>query len=150
MVGCRICSFDDPDIIDSIGIGNLSRRDVSREIPQQALVAPQDEGSGEEILFPSACAALYRRAMINEIGFFDGDFFAYAEDSDLGLRRKTSRLEGCCGCPGGCVSQVFPEQRELFISQGLPGGAESLLGCIEEFSSQNCNHAAFLHSTALL
>ena len=42
----------------------------------------------EEILFPSACAALYSRSMIDEIGFFDDDFFAYAEDSDLGLRGR--------------------------------------------------------------
>jgi len=42
----------------------------------------------EDILFPSACAALYRRSMIDEIGFFDDDFFAYAEDSDLGLRGR--------------------------------------------------------------
>ena len=40
----------------------------------------------EEILVPSACAALYKRAMIDETGFFDDDFFAYAEDVDLGLR----------------------------------------------------------------
>jgi GT2 family glycosyltransferase len=42
----------------------------------------------ENILFPSACAALYKRAMIDETGFFDDDFFAYAEDSDLGLRGR--------------------------------------------------------------
>ena len=42
----------------------------------------------EEILFPSACAALYRREMIEQIGFFDDDFFAYCEDTDLGLRGR--------------------------------------------------------------
>jgi len=31
-----------------------------------------------EILFPSACAALYRRVMLEEIGFFDEDFFPTA------------------------------------------------------------------------
>jgi GT2 family glycosyltransferase len=35
---------------------------------------------------PSGCAALYRRATLDEIGFFDERFFAYCEDSDLGLR----------------------------------------------------------------
>jgi hypothetical protein len=47
----------------------------------------------EEILFPSACAALYRREMLEEIGFFDEDFFAYAEDSDLGLRGRLAGWE---------------------------------------------------------
>ena len=42
----------------------------------------------KEILFPSACAALYKRAMIDEVGFFDDDFFAYCEDTDLGLRGR--------------------------------------------------------------
>jgi GT2 family glycosyltransferase len=40
----------------------------------------------EDVLFPSACAALYRRAMLEEIGVFDSDFFLYCEDTDLGLR----------------------------------------------------------------
>ena len=43
-------------------------------------------GRIEEVLFPSACAALYRRKMLDDIGFFDEDFFSYCEDSDLGLR----------------------------------------------------------------
>lgn len=42
----------------------------------------------EEILFPSACAALYRRTMLDEIGLFDEDFVSYCEDSDLGLRAR--------------------------------------------------------------
>ncbi len=40
----------------------------------------------EDVLFPSACAALYRRRMLEEIGLFDSDFFLYCEDTDLGLR----------------------------------------------------------------
>lgn len=42
----------------------------------------------EEVLCPSACAALYRRAMIEQIGGFDEDFFLYSEDTDLGLRAR--------------------------------------------------------------
>lgn len=40
----------------------------------------------EEVLFPSACAGLYKREMIEDIGLFDENFFAYGEDTDLGLR----------------------------------------------------------------
>jgi GT2 family glycosyltransferase len=42
----------------------------------------------EEVLFPSGSAALYRRAMLDEIGPFDEDFFLYCEDTDLGLRAR--------------------------------------------------------------
>ncbi len=38
------------------------------------------------VLMPSASAALYRRAMFEQTGGFDGDFFLYCEDTDLGLR----------------------------------------------------------------
>ena len=42
----------------------------------------------EEVLFPSACAALYRRDMLDEVGLFDEEFFLYCEDTDLGLRAR--------------------------------------------------------------
>jgi GT2 family glycosyltransferase len=42
----------------------------------------------EEVLWPDGCAAMYRRAMLREIGSFDEDFFAYAEDAELGLRGR--------------------------------------------------------------
>ncbi len=42
----------------------------------------------EEVLFPSACAAIYRRIMLEQIGGFDEDFFLYSEDTDLGLRAR--------------------------------------------------------------
>jgi GT2 family glycosyltransferase len=43
-----------------------------------------------DILFPSACCALYRKKMLDEVGYFDEDFFAYCEDTDLGLRARLS------------------------------------------------------------
>ena len=39
-----------------------------------------------EVLLPSGSAALYRGAMLRQTGGFDGDFFLYCEDTDLGLR----------------------------------------------------------------
>jgi len=42
----------------------------------------------EEALLPSASAALYRREMLEEIGLFDGAFFLYVEDTDVGLRGR--------------------------------------------------------------
>jgi GT2 family glycosyltransferase len=42
----------------------------------------------EEAFFPSGAAALYRKDMLNEIGLFDEDFFAYGDDTDIGLRAR--------------------------------------------------------------
>jgi GT2 family glycosyltransferase len=42
----------------------------------------------EETAWPDGCAALYRRSMLTEIGGFDEDFFAYADDAELGLRGR--------------------------------------------------------------
>ena len=42
----------------------------------------------EEVFFPSGCAALYAKKMIDEIGAFDKDFFAYGDDTDLGIKAR--------------------------------------------------------------
>lgn len=42
----------------------------------------------EEALFPDGCAAFYRRKLLVETGGFDEEFFAYADDADLGLRAR--------------------------------------------------------------
>lgn len=49
---------------------------------------PEDFPVEEETLFPSGSAALYRRAMLEEIGGFDDTFFLFCEDTDLGLRAR--------------------------------------------------------------
>jgi GT2 family glycosyltransferase len=59
----------------------------------------------EEVLFPDAAAALYRREMLDVIGLFDEHFFAYGDDADLGLR---GRLAGwnCLYIPTAIVYHV--------------------------------------------
>jgi GT2 family glycosyltransferase len=87
MVGSRICSFGNPDLIDSLGV-EICRDGMSRGRYRHRRWSSLSLPAVEEILLPSACAALYRRAMLRKIGFFDDDFFAYAEDTDLGLRGR--------------------------------------------------------------
>ncbi len=41
-----------------------------------------------DILCPTGVSALYKRSVLEDVGFFDEDFFAYAEDLDLGLRAR--------------------------------------------------------------
>jgi len=39
-----------------------------------------------EVFFASDCACLYRREMLDDIGLYDEDFFAYADETDMGWR----------------------------------------------------------------
>lgn len=76
-----------PDRINSTGIvllatGGVGDRDFN---------APDiRKDTQEEIFVPSACAAAYRKTMLQkaklETGIFDRSFFMYAEDLDLGWR----------------------------------------------------------------
>lgn len=87
MVGCRTCVYGDRDIVDTIG-GRICRDGMSRGAYRFKSFAKLGLNTVEEGLYPSGCAALYRRTMLDETGFFDDDFFAYAEDTDLGLRGR--------------------------------------------------------------
>ena len=41
-----------------------------------------------ECLWPSGCAGVYKKEMLDRIGLLDESFFAYGEDVDLGLRAR--------------------------------------------------------------
>ena len=87
MIASRICSYDDHDVIDSLGV-KVCSDGMSRGAFRLQRFSDLALEKTEEILLPSACAALYRRGMIETVGFFDEDFFAYCEDTDLGLRGR--------------------------------------------------------------
>ncbi len=87
MVASRICNFYDRDMIDSLGL-SICRDGMSRGAYRRHKFSALSLERITQILFPSACAGLYRRAMIEQTGFFDEDFFAYCEDTDLGLRGR--------------------------------------------------------------
>jgi len=42
----------------------------------------------EEVLWPDGAAAMYRRELLDQIGGFDEDLFAYGDDAELGLRAR--------------------------------------------------------------
>lgn len=42
----------------------------------------------EEVFCASGCCSLLRREMLDEIGDYDADFFAYGDDTDLGWRQQ--------------------------------------------------------------
>jgi len=67
---------------------------------------PEDFPEPEETLFPSGSAALYRRAMLDEIGGFDASFFLYCEDTDLGLRARWAGWK-CLYAPNAVVEHHY-------------------------------------------
>lgn len=71
--------------LDSCGM--LVCRDGSSK-QRGHLRRPADFPVEEEVLCPSGSAAVYRRAMLDEAGWFDERFFLYCEDTDLGLRAR--------------------------------------------------------------
>jgi GT2 family glycosyltransferase len=74
----------------------------------------------EDALWPDGCAALYRRSMLEQIGGFDEDFFAYADDAELGLRARIAGWK-CVYVPqavvrhrrGSTLGQLAPRRLEL-------------------------------------
>lgn len=86
MAASKILVWEDPRRIDKAGhliyLDGQNRGRGSGEL---------DRGQYdriEETLWPDGCAAMYRRTMLKEIGGFDEDLFAYADDAELGLRGR--------------------------------------------------------------
>lgn len=86
MAAAKVVSWEDPRRIDKAGhliypdgqnrgrgIGEFDRGQYDRK---------------EECLWPDGCAAMYRKAMLDEIGGFDEDLFMYGDDAELGLRAR--------------------------------------------------------------
>ncbi len=100
MAASKVLVWEDPTRIDKVGhlifpdgqnrgrgSGALDRGQFDRE---------------EEVLWPDGCAAMYRKEMLDEIGGFDEDFFAYGDDAELGLRARIAGWK-CIYAPGAVV-----------------------------------------------
>lgn len=86
MVAAKMLNFYEKGKIDSVGV-RISPNGMGQNIG----VGEQDCGQydvASDVFGPCAGAALYRRAMLEEIGFFDPVFFAYYEDLDLAWRGR--------------------------------------------------------------
>jgi GT2 family glycosyltransferase len=100
----KILSFDDRGVLDNVGHllypDGLSRGRGRLE-PDRGQYDRE-----EEIILPSGCATLLRRALLVDIGLFDPELFAYCDDTDLGLR---ARLAGwrCRSVPAAVVYHKY-------------------------------------------
>ncbi len=86
MAASKILVYEDPSRIDKVG--HLIYPDGQNRGRGSGQVDRGQFDRVEETLWPDGCAAMYRRAMLDEIGGFDEDFFAYADDAELGLRGR--------------------------------------------------------------
>jgi len=91
---------DRPEIVNSSGL-EIDSLGIAIDIGVggRACDVPQ---TTTEVFGASAGAALYRRAMLEEVGGFDSSFFMYLEDADLAWR---ARAHGwlCLQVPGAVV-----------------------------------------------
>jgi GT2 family glycosyltransferase len=86
MAASKILVWEDPSRIDKAG--HLMYPDGQNRGRGTGQLDRGQFDRVEDTLWPDGCAAMYRRAMLDEIGGFDEEFFAYADDAELGLRGR--------------------------------------------------------------
>jgi GT2 family glycosyltransferase len=100
MAASKILVYEDPTRIDKAG--HLIYPDGQNRGRGTGQTDRGQFDTIEEVLWPDGCAAMYRREMLDEIGGFDEDFFAYADDAELGLRGRIAGWK-CLYIPGAVV-----------------------------------------------
>jgi GT2 family glycosyltransferase len=84
--GSRLYSGDSTGLLDGVG----DEYHISGMVWRKAHGYPDKAAynMNKEIFSPCAAAAMYSKKAITEAGGFDGDFFCYLEDVDLGFRMR--------------------------------------------------------------
>ncbi len=100
MAASKILVWEDPSKIDKVG--HLIYPDGQNRGRGTGQIDHGQFDRIDETLWPDGCAAMYRRAMLDEVGGFDEDFFAYADDAELGLRGRIAGWN-CLYAPGAVV-----------------------------------------------
>jgi len=86
MAASKVLVWEDPRRIDKVG--HLIFPDGQNRGRGSGVLDEGQFDREEEVLWPDGCAAMYRKKMLDEIGGFDEDFFAYGDDAELGLRAR--------------------------------------------------------------
>ena len=86
MAASKVLVYEDPRRIDKVG--HLIYPDGQNRGRASGSLDDGRFDRQEECLWPDGCAAMYRKAMLDQIGGFDEDFFAYGDDAELGLRAR--------------------------------------------------------------
>jgi len=114
----KILSLKDPGIIDSVGGLIISNDGIAKGRGRLEKDLGQYDRE-EEVFIPSACACLYRKEMLNEVGLLMNIFCI--------LRRYRPRTEGeACRMENdfctnsGRLPPLFRDNRRLWLRKGLP------------------------------
>ena len=107
-VSARMLKMDAPQLMDSAGdmyccLGWAFAR--GKDKPRE------DYDKAAEIFSSCAGAAIYRKAVFEEIGYFDEAHFAYIEDVDVGYRARIS----------GYRNMYEPEAEVYHVGSGMSG-----------------------------
>jgi hypothetical protein len=86
MAASKVLVWEDPRRIDKAG--HLIYPDGQNKGRGSGALDTGQYDREEEVLWPDGCAAMYRKEMLDRIGGFDEDFFAYGDDAELGLRAR--------------------------------------------------------------
>jgi len=133
MAASKILVYEDPRIIDKVG--HLIYPDGQNRGRGTGELDSGQYDHIEEVLWPDGCACMYRRSMLDEIGGFDEDLFAYGDDAELGLRARIAGWR-CLYMPaavvrhhrGATLGQLNPQRitliernRVLLAAKLFPG-----------------------------
>lgn len=86
MVACKIYLDRRSQILDKVG--HRLAIDGQNFGCGHGLVDDGRYDALREATWPDGCAGLWRRTAFEKVGGMDGDFFAYADDADLGIRMR--------------------------------------------------------------
>ncbi len=86
-VAAQVRFSSDPGLVNSAGIDVDTLGIATERLAGRPLAEAGEPG---EVFGASGCVALYRLAMLRELGGFDERFFAYLEDVDLAWRARAA------------------------------------------------------------
>ena len=86
MAASKILVWEDPRRIDKAG--HLIFPDGQNRGRGAGALDTGQFDRDPDVAWPDGCAAVYRKSMLDAIGGFDEDFFAYGDDAELGLRAR--------------------------------------------------------------
>jgi GT2 family glycosyltransferase len=100
MAASKILVWEDPHRIDKAG--HLIFPDGQNRGRGSGAPDTGQFDREEDVAWPDGCAAMYRKSMLDAIGGFDEDFFAYGDDAELGLRARIAGWQ-CVYAPRAVV-----------------------------------------------
>lgn len=117
---CKMLMFDERTRIDNCGF-DLAATGTSFDVGRGKLDGPE-WSRPREVFGACGGAAVYRRSMLEKVGFFDDEFFMTFEDVDLSFRAQLQGFK-CIFVPGAVVYHHLRgtmrkhNARQIFFSQ---------------------------------